>query len=262
MFNIFKITPNSIHRIIKKDKNKLIIQAEFYSNNLPGIYGFLAKVIHFWDIQIANRFAPNLNLGFDSLIANPNTGEGRVYMLNNATWAGARDAATGDATNGAVDIQSNGGANYTNVRAFFPFDTSSLPDTAIISAANFQYYANVIVNTDTTTAVLVVQTQASNTSLAVEDYDQVAFIAKATVALSAITTSAYNTFTISDLTTISTTGHTKFALITGRDLANSQPTGDNIMTGDNRGAANPPKLTVTYTVGGNTSSRMMRGLGT
>jgi len=68
---------------------------------------------------------------------------------------------------------------------------------------------------------------------------------------------SYSTITITDQTIISLTSYTKLALITGRDLGNNAPAGNNAYTVQNRSQANPPILTVVYTGGGDDTAYLM-----
>lgn len=191
-------------------------------------------------------------------IYNPNTGEGRCPNdgTGSDSFATVRGAGTcSTATDGTlILLTSTSGSTYRIHRVFLPFDTSSIPDTATITSATLDVYRDDGVtgfnNTDTTSIHVVTQTQASNTSLATSDYGNVSFTSKGSANFSSTSNGAYITITISDLTIISTTGHTKLALLTGRDQGNSAPTGANTIGFQNRSAGNPPKLTVGYTTQG------------
>src|SRR3990167_7648934 len=81
-------------------------------------------------------------------------GRGRVYVQN-ATYSTAHDAASGTEDTVGQIIHELSGGTYTIGRCFFPFDTSALPNDAIITAgANFvRLVANgtTKLNTDTET---------------------------------------------------------------------------------------------------------------
>ena len=132
------------------------------------------------------------------------------------------------------------------------FNTASLPDNAVISAATIRVYfvAANAANTDTTTADIVAFTPAVPATIADGDFDQFGTTVFATVNLADITDAAYNTLTLNagGISNISVTGFSNFGLRIGRDTANSQPTGTNRHDFTPANGANPMDLNVTYTV--------------
>lgn len=189
---------------------------------------------------------------------NPGTGEGRAPNDGTgsdsfATIRGAASCST--ATDDVlVILTSTSGSTFRIHRVFLPFDTSALPDNATVSAVTLQVYRSDAVatfaNNDTTAIHVVTQTQASDTSLVQDDYDQVSFTSKGSKNFADTANDAYQEITIADTTVVSLTGFTKLALLTGRDQGNSQPTSTNVMGFQARGAANPPILTVTFSAPG------------
>lgn len=190
---------------------------------------------------------------------NPSAGEGRTPNDGTgsdsfATVRGATIAST------AVDdililLTSTSGSTFRIHRVFLPFDTSSIGAGSTVLSATLSLYRSDAVtafnNTDTTSIEIVTQTQASNTSLVTDDYDQVSFTSKGSINLASTSNLAYFTpVSITDLTVISTTSYTKLAILLGRDQANSQPTGVNSIGFQSRGDANPPVLTVTFSTPG------------
>ena len=189
---------------------------------------------------------------------NPGTGEGRTPndgagSDSFATVRGAASASTA-VDDVLVALTSVNGSTFRIHRVFLPFDTSALPDNATVSAANLQVYRSDAVatfaNADTTTLHVVTQTQASDTSLVQDDFDQVSFTSKGSINFADTSDGAYSVITITDMAIISLTGFTKLALLTGRDQGNSQPTGSNVLGMQSRGDANPPVLTVTFSAPG------------
>lgn len=106
-----------------------------------------------------------------------------TYEPGSGTWATHRNAAAGStaydsaATASGLYVRQNGGSPNYDIfrRAFFLFDTSALPDDAIISAATFRLYVNSKGDTigGTPKITLVGANPASNTAIATGDYDQV-----------------------------------------------------------------------------------------
>ena|SRR3990167_4610899 len=138
-------------------------------------------------------------------------------------------------------------------RVFFTFDTSSIPDNASVSAVALRIYRDDTVdgpstNTDSTRVEVVPQTQASNTALVDEDYDQITRTSKGNRNFADFPDDTYSEITIADLSVVNKSGYTKLALITGRDFDQATPTGGNLMAFQGEGAANPPILRVTYDI--------------
>lgn len=197
--------------------------------------------------------------------ANPETTsvDGRVGLVSaSSSWAGLHDSTNGSVaadadTNELVTriVASAAGNNWDAIhRAFFLFDTSSIPDSATILSATFELY--ITAKTTTLAAqslVLVTSTPASNTALVTDDYEQVGTTAQSdTLALASVTTSAYNLLTLNaaGLASISKTGVTKFGLRLEADRANAEPTWASSaqadISADFADGTNDPKLNVTY----------------
>lgn len=154
------------------------------------------------------------------------TGDGHISSYNASTWAGAHDATSGSSslglgttytsTNfiiqlihhtsaGKIDFVPSG---YNLTRAFLPFDTSSIPFGATITAASLNTYtATTPTNQDNDGSdyLTVVQTsQASEYELRDEDFDQCGAISSPTEGIDAgqrkditsITSGSYLTFTL------------------------------------------------------------------
>lgn len=188
-----------------------------------------------------------------------NTGEGRLISATNAVFATVRGAASANSNDTFPEVAcSLNGGNYGIQRFFMPIDTTTLPLAATVVSAVLKLYRedsnDTFTNTDTTTLELVPETQASNTALANSDYSALTFSSFGSLALSATTNHVYNSITLTDLTKVIAGGHTKIGLLLGRDQGNSAPTGVNQMAFQRRSDANPPTLTVTFTLPGGTTN--------
>jgi len=191
------------------------------------------------------------------------------YEPGTITWAGMKAATDGTsfdyttATASALYLRQNGGSPNYDIglrRVFFLFDTSSLPDNAVISAATLDFYHNSHGNTigGTPGVVLVSSNPASTSALANADYDQVGSTAYSdTVALTAMTNGSLVRLTLnaSGIAAITPTGISKFAMIFGADQTNTEPTwtanfNEWYVNMDLRAGSANPVLTVTYTVPG------------
>lgn len=108
------------------------------------------NMCHQFDMRFANKFMPQFNLGFDTLIAYPDaspevsTVDGRVnYYSSNQSFATIHDAASGSQADdsGATDSSSSVyvGASSGQLsgiyRSLFLFDTSSITNLHDVQAA-------------------------------------------------------------------------------------------------------------------------------
>lgn len=241
------------------------------------------KLCHYWDMLFANNLNPAWNLGFDSASYFSGAGDGRTIHdleYTGGGWNTAHDASdcgtgslsgavynateeSGEATAGCYQYES-----YSRViiaRAFFPFDTSALPDEATISAATFNVYVNYVEDDDNDGDdwINIVQTtQASNTELVTSDYDQCGAVDNPTegatrIDLGNITASQYNVWTLNatGIGFISKTGFTKLGLREGHDAIDSPISGSNYWNriktrySEYTGTGSDPYLSVTYTTG-------------
>lgn len=152
------------------------------------------------------------------------------------SWATQRAAATGavaykgDSSNpvefGLGSYLWQTGYLYIQ-RGFFPFDTSTLPDADIISAASLNIYCSYVVNdfpTDPAEWIGVTEsTQASTSDLTTADFDCVSFTDGGHAATSGFAESQYNSISLNatGIGWISKTGYSKLAGIFGQDSTNN-----------------------------------------
>ncbi len=202
----------------------------------------------------------------------PAAGDGYVYN-DNTNWDTGHDATSGVVSSytGTTFYTGNGKASATSYRirrAFLPFDTSSLPDDAVISDAKLKTYINSKLNNDNDGDdwVTVVQTsQPSNTALANSDFDLAGSINNPTEGvdtgerkdITSVSTSAYLTFNLNTTGKgwVNKTGFTKLGLREGHDVIDSPFTGTSgqnnyliIRAGEYSGTSSDPKLEVTYSI--------------
>lgn len=268
------ILPNAV---FQKLGNKY--KAEFrthnkYSKRLFYTYKPVWKAFHWFDMNMANVYVPKLNLGFDTLTAYPAAGtnapiDGRVLRGSvNETFSTIRaGAGTGTADSDASAAFARLEASATTdqygglVRSILCFDTSSLGDTATISAAVFSLKGSAKNNALGATSIdIVASTPASTSSLTNSDYGQLGTTVFASIAYASYSTSAYNDFTLDangraniDKTT---SNNTKFGGRVAWDTSNSfggtwassARSGFDGNYADATGTSTDPKLVVTYTV--------------
>ena len=206
------------------------------------------------------------------------TGDGWVQKKNSPNWDITHDAASGskvDYTLGSTFLARAGitsDGDYIITRGFLPFDTSSLPDTASISAAVLDLYITGLENGDNDgdDFIVVVQAaQSSTSSLVLDDYDQCGAVNSPNEGSSRydVTTDfvddAYNSLilNLTGLGWISTTGWTKLGLREGHDVLDHPYVGangtKNRIAGrfaDYAGTNFDPKLAITYTEDGGPST--------
>lgn len=187
-----------------------------------------------------------------------------------ASWTTVHDAVTGTGANSSdisgikAVIISAGTTNnfYTLRRGFILFDTSSLPDNAIITAATLSIYGSYKINTWTTftPAVNIYSSNpASNTDLTPADYDQVGTTAfcDTNIIFADWSLTRYNDFEFNaeGLAAISNTDISKFSLREAtKDVPDIQPSWQSWKevkfegyTAE-QGDGYKPRLVVTYTL--------------
>jgi len=239
-------------------------QTHFYSKNvcsnlLYHTFKYYWNLKHYWDVLIANRYAPYLNLGFDTLTAYPDadpetdTFDGRLSKDDNdySTVRNATACSYPDSTNATIFSQNTlEFGSYKITRAITLFDTSSI-GTNIISSATLGLYISSIVEDDSgqSTIHIVSSNPASNTSVTANDYSTLGSTSYGSLAYSSMSTSSYNTITLnsSGLSAISKTGITKLGQRLDGDLNNNTPTGYNNVQYNSADGTYAPKLIVNHT---------------
>lgn len=162
----------------------------------------------------------------------------------------------GDGRTGLFSHASTSG-NYIELdRAFYQFDTSSIPDAAIILNATIHLYGQSSVNqfAETPTIALYALTPATPGTTVLADFTQGGTTALTTaIASTSITTSGYNNFIVTNLSYINKTGWTPFAVKNNWDASNTPPswsaskyTGTYFQTSEHSGTAQDPYIEITY----------------
>ncbi|MBI5794240.1 VCBS repeat-containing protein, partial [Candidatus Uhrbacteria bacterium] len=203
----------------------------------------------------------------------PTTGDGWIYKTN-ASWDTAHDATSGSYASSTSTYGQVGTYKYTSsyfiARSFLPFDTSSIPDDATVTAAalNVYVYSKTDDDNDGDDFVTLVQaSQPSTTTLTTADYDLAgSAIDNPTEGIdtserkdiTSVSSNAYLSFTLNSagLGWVSPTGTTKLALREGHDIIDSAFTSSsttyskynrlNYRSSEYTGTAYDPYLTVTY----------------
>lgn len=195
--------------------------------------------------------APGATSAFSS------TSDGWIYATN-AAYATARNAASGTMDNtGDIEVgqQESGGLFYIR-RGYLYFDTSAIPDGAVISAASIYVYgtSDASVN-DFDIQVWNGMPTYPHDPLAVGDYAQGNYTGPGGAFNTAgFATGAYNEIPLdaTGITWINKTGTSKFMLRSSRDYNQFQP-GAGVMeyvvfeSANTAGDAQDPYISVTYT---------------
>lgn len=202
-----------------------------------------------------------------------------AYAASPCNWATVHDATSGSlagstAATGYTRSASSGDNSLCYImRSFLPFDTSSISESATISAATLNVYVISKTNlvNDGTDYLTVVQTsQATHTTLAVEDYDQAGSISSPTEGIdsgerkdiTSVSTGAYLAFTLNTTglgwikksgassSCTATAGVTCLGIREGHDTQNSNLTNENTVIfymSERAGTSEDPYLSITYT---------------
>lgn len=177
------------------------------------------------------------NRGFHTL-----PGDGLVDRFG-TSWSAIHDASVGTSVNTAgTDAFVRIGNDYGTLRlsrAFLPFDTSAIPDDAIITAVRLKVYVTGIsdaVNDGNDWVTVVTATQPSVTALTTSDFTRAGAITNPVELLepaqrkdlSNVSNNQWLTFTLNASSTalVSKTGPTKLALRLGHDVLNVPFTGE------------------------------------
>ena len=197
--------------------------------------------------------------------------DGHVSYFTAAAWSTVHDATVGSTvadSDASATIQGYNDSGFAGVsRIFTLFDTSSIPNNATINSATYSLFESTTFNgaNDGNDFVSVVTTSpASNTALALEDYDQIGTTEQHTTAerkdiTTGIADNAYNNWTLNatGISNISLTGITKFGAREGHDLLNTPPGSSyneaTFLSAETAGTTSDPKLVVVYTAVDTTS---------
>lgn len=169
---------------------------------------------------------------------------------NNATYATAAASGTLSSNTNNVYLTVGQDTGYVIDEAFISFDTSSLPDDAIILSAVLSL--NRQLDESDTNFDVEVRYYDWGASVTTADWVAAASLHTHTLAGKLATAdlgSDYNDVTLGNLDSISRTGTTRFLLNSSRHRQRITPTGDeyvNFYSTDESGTTRDPKLTITY----------------
>lgn len=198
------------------------------------------------------------------------TVDGYIEDYENIGFSNQVAAATGTSANDSganMFAQSTPDGGPFNIQRIVTlFDTSALTSGATVSAAVVSILGGGKSSTDSYSVRLVATTPASNTALSTADWDQFGSTSLANeITLASYSTSAYNDFTMTDLTAVSKTSITKLGFRLTGEIAVSTPTGTNFIqaaSADTALTTSDPKIVVTYTVASAARYLTLLGVGT
>jgi len=184
------------------------------------------------------------------------TSDGDFAEQSNVSYATARDAVTSTPDDTSADLtigQNFAGGWYSIYRAALYFDTSAIPDDAVITSATLKLYGS---NDNSTTDfnITIQNGQPTNPEdpLANTDYNRTLYSGDGgsltTVGFSVV---AYNNIPLNGtgLTWVNKEGTTKLFIRSSRDIGNNAPAGTELVgvySTNQAGTAKDPQLVVNY----------------
>lgn len=227
--------------------------------------------MHAWDMAIANRFRPALNLGFDSLTAYPEAGEGTLtvdgytYRIVEGTGETLNTIRARSGTFGTpfedvrIELVSSDTTNrYSGMsRGLMTFDTSGVPTGADVTAATLSLFLDDKGNElGNLAAHIVSATPNQNNRISMADFQRLGDTSFGSIGYNSMTLNAYNGFTLnsSGRSSIVKGGISAFGVRSDWYLLNSYTGSWSVWSAswfiwtsaDNPGTAEDPKLVVTY----------------
>lgn len=190
--------------------------------------------------------------------------DGFIESSHSTTYSTARSSGgskVAAATEVYLQVGQNyiGGFGYYLYETFLSFDTSTIPDSAIISSVTLSLHGGGYADQSTTDFTIEARTYDWGASLTTADWVAGADLASNTLLASRSTsgwsTSAYNDFTENGsnfVSAINKTGITRIVICSSRTKDGTAPTGAeyvNFAANETTGTSNDPKLSVTYALG-------------
>jgi hypothetical protein len=197
----------------------------------------------------------------------PGTGDGYIYSLGFSSWDETHDTTIGAAANytsqGLIASANEFAApDWSIARSFLPFNTSGLSDVLSISDAvlYLKFFGQTNNIDDPNDFITIVEgTPASNTSLIIEDFDQVGAVDSPIEGVDRLSTTdllinaVYYALPLNATgrSWISTTGYTSFGIREGHDVEDAPNGTVNSLTihgADTLSSNSAPYLEITYSV--------------
>ena len=211
--------------------------------------------LHYSELEKRNYKYPQVYLASPETF-NPGSGvQNRLYYDAAASWAAARDAASGG---GATQINLIARVNFIDPNWYISrvgecFNTASLDNDIDVTAAVIEFYINYIADADSADTDIVSFNPTNPASLVAADYNKSKHGTTPYASKSLATTliDTYNAWTLNKAgrDAVNLTGYSNYSVRSSRDTDDAPPTGRDQIGGDNNNSGNPEKLIVTYGAG-------------
>jgi hypothetical protein len=270
---IVRLTPSAAH--YATDDRQRVAELFSYPRHSHRIYEAYQPIwwgMHWFDELIADRFAPELSFGFDTLTRY--TGAGTVQSFDgvvsssdsvySTALAGSNLFTDVTATRLSIEASRAGAGTsgdpyvYYISRGFLKFDVSSLPDSnLLINSAVLSLVLESSQN-PSTFSLQIFESSVSDGSTDLTSGDWSAFFSTefGSKALSGWTTGSYQDVTLNssgrDYIKNRSAGYAKFAIRHSRESSGSVPSNTSIAllySADQSGTSFDPKLVITYSLG-------------
>jgi hypothetical protein len=268
-----KLTPDAAH--YRQNGGQRVAEIYSYPRHSHRIYEAYKPIwwgMHWFDELVADRYAPELSFGFDTLTRYTSPGAVQsfdgVVSSSDSVYATAQAGSNlfTDVTTARMSVEaSRSGAGtpgdpfvYFISRAFLKFDVSSLPDSnLLINSAVLSLVMESIQNASTF-SLQVFESSISDGSTDLTSSDWSAFFSTqfASRALSGWPTGSYEDLTFNesgrDYIKSRSTGYAKFAIRHSREIGVTVPSNNSvalIYSADQSGTSFDPKLVITYSLG-------------
>lgn len=268
-----KLTPDAAH--YRQDGGQLVAEIYSYPRHSHRIYDAYKPVwwgMHWFDELIADKYAPELSFGFDTLTRYTSPGAVQsfdgVVSSSDSVYATAQAGSNlftdVSATRLSIEASRTGAGTpgdpyvYYISRGFLKFDVSSLPDTNLFISATVLSLVLESVQNASTFSLQIFESSITDGSTDLTSGDWSAFFSTqfASRALSGWPTGSYEDLTFNqsgrDYIKNRSTGYAKFAIRHSRESGVTVPSNTSIAliySADQSGTSFDPKLVITYSLG-------------
>lgn len=268
-----KLTPDAAH--YRQNGGQRVAEIYSYPRHSHRIYEAYKPIwwcMHWFDELVADRYAPELSFGFDTLTRYTSPGAVQSFdgvvsssdSVYSTAQAGSNLFTDVTATRLSIEASRTGAGTpgdpyvYYISRGFLKFDVSSLPDTNLfISAAVLSLVLESVQNASTF-SLQIFEASISDGSTDLTSGDWSAFYSTefGSKALAGWTTGSYQDVTLNasgrDYIKNRSTGYAKFAIRHSREVGPTVPSNTSIAllySADQSGTSFDPKLVITYSLG-------------
>ncbi|HLD11734.1 MAG TPA: hypothetical protein VJB91_02420, partial [Patescibacteria group bacterium] len=238
---------NSATRLDTSATNtNVTVSIDSQNNNVYVLY-FRSNVIYYK--KYTSSWGGETNTGWSSASTNFTSGsqDGEI-IKSGADWTTVRSASSGDTIwTGNADVTTMtdySGGTYTIKRSYLVFDSSSLPDDAVIVSATIRLGGTWISGSG---GELHIVQGTQGATLTTSDYPAIGSTSYGSETFTGNFQTKTITLNSSGISNISLTGSSYFAVLEDHDLDNTTPTGSAGTAFNASEGGTPPRLTVNYT---------------